>query len=925
MWRNIWIITKKELRDYFSSSAALLFLTIFLASAYVVFFWLEAFFARNLADIRPLFSWFPILFIFLVSALTMHSWSEERRSGTIELILTSSISPWAYILGKFFAVLILVVVALGLTLPLPMTASILGDLDWGPVLGGYIAALFLTAGYCSIGLWTSSQTQNQIVSLILSIVIMGLLYALGTSTVTNLFTYNISEWLHALATSSRFESITRGVLDLRDIVYYLTIVIFFLVLTYKKVESLRSENNIVNSAPLYRHRCIILLVATLLILNLGLNLVTQARIDLTEGNVYTLSSATKDNLSELDKPLLIRGYFSNSTHPLLSPLVPRIRDLLNEYSVQGKGNVQIEFIDPLYDAEFEQEAGTKYGIQPVSFHSESKYQASVINTYFNVLIEYNDQYEVLGYKDLVDLKSSAGKHEVDLNNPEYQITRTIRSVMAKEKRQVDTFNSITDPIVLSGYVSTPTVLPDSHKKIIQLIQEMGLTFSKQSNDNFDFLLINPDDDQLTQEYLKNKVGVRPIASENPLASPYWFYFTLTDGKKTVPVSFSSNADKSIISQSIFSAYKNLLPDSIKTVALMRPIATPGPAGISESPGIPKHFSIIRKALQQSIQIIDVDLRDGNVPDEVDFLMVLAPRFLHPTQISAIQNFLMNGGNVLIASSSIDVNVSYFTEVYPVQSGLESWLAELGITIGDSLVLDNQHGQYSLPVTRKIGGNFIRETNLVNYPYIIDVRGEGLNEESGITAKLGQIYVPWTSPIIIDYEQNKNRTITPLLLSSSQSWSSSSKSIIPDFETYPDSGFETKINGESPQLLGTMIEGMFGNDKAPSKLIVIGSSALFTDNFLDKMSQVLRNEYRRPVQLMQNLIDWSLEDKSLLGVLRKHSRFTRTLTTLNEQEKKEWEYINYGLGMLGLLLIGLTRIYLNKRKKLRGLKLLHYIQ
>ncbi len=923
MWRNIWSISKKELRDYFSSSAALLFLGIFLVAVYIAFFWVEAFFARNLADVRPLFNWIPILFIFLISALTMHSWSEERRMGTIELVLTSAVSPWAYLIGKFVAVLVLIAVALVLTMPLPITVSYLGELDWGPVIGGYIAAIFLAAAYSAIGLWASSQTENQIVSLIISIVVAGVLYALGSTTITSLFTYEIGEWLRAFGTGSRFESITRGVLDLRDIFYYLTIVVLFLLLTRKKIESLRWANNFTKKARDYWLRLTAIIAVLLLVLNVGLSFVTQARVDLTQGNIYSLSSATKEYLQELDKPLLIRGYFSSSTHPLLAPLVPRIRDLLTEYNVEGKGNIQVEFVDPLQQPKFEEEAGMKYRIRPVSFHTESKYKASVINTYFNILVEYEDQYEVLDYKDLVDLKSSAGKHEVDLNNPEYQITRTIRSIVAKANRQVNSFAALSEPVVLTGYVSSPVLLPEFKKEIVQRVQILGETFREESDDNFDFLLINPDDDQLTQEYLQNELSVRPLSSEDITAEPYWFYFTLTDGKNTVPVSFSNKSDKAAVAKSIFSAYKSLLPDSVRTVALMRPLATPGPAGVSESPGIPKHFSILRNALLQSITVIDVDLRDGKVPSEVDFLLVLAPRFLQPVQVNAIQDYLTNGGTVLIASSTIDVNVSFFTEVYPVRSGLEPWLAELGISIADSLLLDKRHGQYTLPLTRGVGDLRVRDTSLVNYPYIIDVRGDGLNAESGVTAKLGQVYVPWASPVTVDLQQNSNRTVTPLLFSSDESWASSSQVILPDFETYPDLGFAEQNENNAPHVVATMIEGAFGSAEGQesSRLIIVGSGALFTDNFLDQMSKVLRSEYRRPIQFMQNLVDWSLEDQALLGVLRKHSQFTRTLATLDEKEKTNWEYINYGLGVVGIFLIGIIRIILNRRSQLRGMRLL----
>src|SRR3546814_7772985 len=131
-----------------------------------VFFWVETFFARNIADVRPLFEWMPLLLLFLVSALTMRLWSEERRSGTLEFLLTSPVRPASLVLGKFLACLGLVAIALALTLPLPLTVAQLGPLDWGPVAGGYLATLCLAAAYIAIGLSVSARTDNQIVSLI---------------------------------------------------------------------------------------------------------------------------------------------------------------------------------------------------------------------------------------------------------------------------------------------------------------------------------------------------------------------------------------------------------------------------------------------------------------------------------------------------------------------------------------------------------------------------------------------------------------------------------------------------------------------------------------------------------------------------------------------------------------------------------------
>ena len=186
----------------------------FLAVTLFVFFWAEAFFARNIADMKPFFSWIPVLLIFLVGALSMRTWSEERRSGTIENLLTSPVGAFQIVMGKFLANLALVALGLALTLPLAFSVSIMGSLDWGPVIGGYIASLFLAAAYVSIGLYMSGRTDNPIVALILTVACAGAFYLIGSNMLTTLFSHKIAGILELIGSGSRFDSITRGVLDL---------------------------------------------------------------------------------------------------------------------------------------------------------------------------------------------------------------------------------------------------------------------------------------------------------------------------------------------------------------------------------------------------------------------------------------------------------------------------------------------------------------------------------------------------------------------------------------------------------------------------------------------------------------------------------------------------------------------------------------
>src|SRR5690606_27606551 len=137
-----------------------------------------------LADVRPLFEWLPLLLIFLVSAVTMRMWAEERRAGTLEVLLTLPVRTRDLVLGKFLAGVTLTALALALTLPLPLVVGTLGPLDPGPVIGGYVGALLLGALYVAIGLCVSSRTDNQVVSLMTTLVLGGLAYVVGSDALT---------------------------------------------------------------------------------------------------------------------------------------------------------------------------------------------------------------------------------------------------------------------------------------------------------------------------------------------------------------------------------------------------------------------------------------------------------------------------------------------------------------------------------------------------------------------------------------------------------------------------------------------------------------------------------------------------------------------------------------------------------------------
>jgi ABC-2 type transport system permease protein len=232
---NIITIAKRELRGYFSSPVAFVFIVIFLMLSGFFTFMVGGLFERGEANLLPFFTWHPWLYLFLVPAVGMRMWSEERRLGTIELLLTMPITPWQAIVGKFLASWAVVGLALVLTFPVVWTVNHLGSPDNGVILAGYIGSFLMAGAYLAISAMTSAMTRNQVVSFIVAVVISLFLILAGYPPVTNMLVSWASPWLvdgvAAFSVMTHFESIQKGVLDSRDVVYFLSVMVFCLFTT----------------------------------------------------------------------------------------------------------------------------------------------------------------------------------------------------------------------------------------------------------------------------------------------------------------------------------------------------------------------------------------------------------------------------------------------------------------------------------------------------------------------------------------------------------------------------------------------------------------------------------------------------------------------------------------------------------------------
>jgi len=953
---HIYRIAQKELSLFFSSPIAYLFLACFSVVTLFIFFWGEAFFARNIADVRPLFEWMPLLLIFLASTLTMRLWSEEKRTGTLEYVLTQPVPLWQFTLGKFIACLVLLTIALVITLPLPITVSLFSDLDWGPVIAGYIATFLLGAAYLSIGLFVSAKSDNQIVSLITSVAIAGAFYLIGSHTITSLFGNHVAALLESLGSGSRFSSITRGIIDFRDLYYYLSIIVLFLTLNTYVLEKARWSDTGRKTKHLLWRQASVLFIVNVILVNVWLSQFSSLRIDMTQGKQYTLSQVSKNYLHQLQEPLLIRAYFSRKTHPLLAPLVPQLTDLLKEYQIAGNGKIKLEVIDPANHPELEQEANQKYGIKPVPFQVADRYQSSIVSSYFNVLISYGNEYQVLSFSDLIEVKEQPNQQKIDvqLRNPEHDITSAIKKVLEKYQTSGNLFDTIHQPVTFTAYLSADEHLPKALRTYKQTVLDIAHGYEQQAKGQFTMHVIDPEQNggQLAKKLLTD-YGFQPMATSLLSSEHFYFYLTLTSGKQMVQIPFH-DLNKASLQRNFKSALQRFAKGFSKHVALVAPKSNPQLARFGMAGA---QYNQLQRLLGKDLDIEKEDLSDGHVSGNADVLLLLAPKELDQKQLFAVDQFLMQGGTVVVASSPFSASfANQRLSVVPHTSGLEAWLAHNGLSMDNKLVMDSQNSALPIPITRNVNGFQVREMKMIDYPYFVDVRGKGLNAHNMITEQLPQVTMAWSSPIIVDKAKQNGRKITELLRSSAHSWLSNSTDVMPKIDAQGNSLFVPQGEQKS-RLLGVISQGSFSSFFAnkPSPLAAIPAKPAMKDNatpsakpnakptpepislarvikrspesariILMSSNDFLRDQVEQMSgvangtknddnnQLMANTLAWATDDQGLTSISSR-GHFNRTLPPMHHQQQLFWEYLNYALALLLLIVVALIQRH-RKRKQ-----------
>ncbi|MBM4291630.1 MAG: ABC transporter permease [Deltaproteobacteria bacterium] len=953
-------IARKEIRSHFLSPVAVIFLGVFLLVTLFTFFTQSRFFIRGIADVRPLFEWMPLLLIFLVSAVTMRQWSEEQKMGTLEVLLTLPLKTSELVLGKFLASLGLVALALALTLPIPLTVADLGPLDSGPVIGGYVAALLLASAYLAAGLWVSALSDNQIVSLMLTMVLCGALYFVGSSTLLGFVGQDAQELLAALGSGSRFLSVERGVLDLRDLAYYLSLTGLFLSLNALAIERKRMELAPADRPSSWR-------AARLAAVLFGLNLVAgnallhdarPGRLDLTEDQLYSVSDVTVEVLEGLDERLEVTGYFSERTHPLLAPLVPQIKDLLKEYQARGGERLKVEFVDPHANEDLEEELGATYGIRSIPISVAGRAEMSFVNAYFHVLLRYGDEHVVLGFEDLVDVRRDHSNDgvELQLKGLEYALTKAVKAV-SSEFLSLDALMA-SQPIKLTGYITPAEQLPEALR---ELPARLTRTFedlkarAAASGGALEFSLVDPA--ALTAEQraqLAERHDFNPFRLDLLDAREYYAYGLIEVGKKQEGLMLlQKDLSAENLTRLVETAIRRSAPGFKKTVGLLTKNETeehPAMPYGQEPPPPKSDYRQLEKVLGAEFEVRRLELKDELVPADIDVLLVAKPGALSPNQQFAIDQYLMGGGTVLALAGRAEIEPEFMPnsngqvpptfKAEPLDASLPRLLSAYGVRVGEGRVADPRSLDIVYPVSR--GFNRVQITQ-APYPFFNQVSRGDFPSDHVILSGLSSLTVMWPAPLTLEGVA-EGVAARPLLFSSEESWVSASDDLSPSVARG-----EAKVGR---QLLAATLEGPFKSpfadmkaapapqegearqegdaplaveppslkvelDKtgrtlksavAGAKLAVIGAPDLVSDLGLGVGNYYtglfgLRGDYEASLLMFQNVVEWAVEDDSLAAI-RTGGAAARVLRSTTPEEQRAYELVNYGVALAALVALTL---------------------
>ncbi|TMQ11651.1 MAG: hypothetical protein E6J90_34140 [Deltaproteobacteria bacterium] len=643
--------------------------------------------------------------------------------------------------------------------------------------------------------------------------------------------------------------------------------------------------------------------ANAIALDVWLAPVRRARIDLTQDSAYSLSDSTRSILAGLDERLLIRGYFSDKSHPKLEPLVPQLRDLLEEYRIAGGSKVRVEMIDPTESDEAKREAKERFGIDPTPLRFATQTEQSVVNAYFAIAIEYGDHHAVIGLNEMIAVRAvEIGDVEVTLKNPEYELTKTIKKTVAE-------FSSVDALFASPG----------------KIVDEL----TKQSGGKLAFTQVEPKGETEMRE-LFTKFGLRPY-QDFFSGQVYYFNLLVQVGNHLVRIAVPQNLGEADLKTAIMDGLKRAAPGFTRVVGLWSPPAPPPMPPMQGMPPQemppPQSFRALRRALQGNYEVRDVALTSP-VPDDIEALVLAGPASLDARSIENLDQFVMRGGALVVLAGRYRLapGMGGGITVEKVTTGLEQAFQKWGITVEDQMVMDTRSDTFPVPQERDLGnGMMIREIKQVPYPFFLKIDGDRISSSSVITGGLAGSVMHWASPVKAETKAGDDEhRVDVLLRSSGESWLTTTTNVQPDTLKYPELGFPgpKDTDKKSSQVMAVSIIGGFTSSVAKPKdqakdsadkdaagqrllehsppdtrIAVFGSSAFASDLLVEQLDSDFT---KANVELVHNAVDWSLADTDLLAI-RSRSAAARALT-VEVKSRDRWIIGNVMIAGLALGLV-----------------------
>lgn len=415
--KNIIAIVKKELRTYFNSPTAYIVLIVFLTLW--EFFFFKSVFLVGEASLHLLFFLLPWLFLILIPALTMGSISQEKGEGTLELLLTHPVSEKELVMGKFLAGFIFVAIILLFIFPAALSLDKFGDIDWGVVFGQYLSGVFLAGMFVALGICISTLFSNQISSLLVAAAGSFLLLITGLELVTASLPLVLAPFIERISALAHYSSMARGVIDFADTWYFITGAIIFLAFSYLQLLKRKFGTKKILSGTWERGMIVFICIA--LFTNL-LGVRIPGRIDLTQDQLYTLTSATKNTLMELQAKVAATLYVSDELPAQMQPVLREVKEMLRDYKTFGKGNIGVTQKNPQRDKKILEEA-LSAGIREVQFNVVEREGFAVKKGFLGLVVSYQEEKEAIPFIE-------------NTSDLEYSLTSFIKKLTTTEKKKV---------------------------------------------------------------------------------------------------------------------------------------------------------------------------------------------------------------------------------------------------------------------------------------------------------------------------------------------------------------------------------------------------------------------------------------------------------------------------------------------------------